>query len=114
MIDRILALFNAVHVEVPDATPEEISAVIRERPDATPGQLALAIYARRPDETYQCDVCGRQCSRIHCSVVCGTDTAACDDCAHYDWEAYDEAADSVLQAPGRFGVGSVGGTRSGS
>lgn len=48
MIDKILALFNAVHAEVPDATADEISAVIRERPDATPKQLALEIYANRP------------------------------------------------------------------
>ena len=52
--------------------------------------------------TYQCDVCGRQCSRIHCSVVCGTDTTACDDCAGYDWEAYDEDEDLTLAASVRL------------
>ena len=46
--------------------------------------------------TYSCDVCGRQCSRIHTFGCYGMDTAACDDCAGYEWEAYDEDADPLL------------------
>jgi hypothetical protein len=46
--------------------------------------------------TYQCDCCGRECTRIHHCVTCGTDTSACDFCASYDWAAYDEDADPLL------------------
>ena len=46
--------------------------------------------------TYECDVCGRQCSRIHYCVAYGTETCACDDCAGYEPEAYDEEPDPLL------------------
>jgi hypothetical protein len=45
---------------------------------------------------YDCDVCGRACSRIHHCVTCGTDTSVCDFCAGYDWNAYDEGPDPLL------------------
>jgi hypothetical protein len=45
---------------------------------------------------FECDCCGRKCSRLHCCVAYGTDTAACDDCAGYDAEAYGEDADPLL------------------
>lgn len=45
---------------------------------------------------YQCDCCGRMCSRIHRLVAYGTDTSACDDCMDYDYAAYDEDRDFVL------------------
>jgi ribosome-binding protein aMBF1 (putative translation factor) len=45
---------------------------------------------------FECDVCGRKCSRIHHCVTCGTDTAACDDCAGYEWDAYGEDPDPLL------------------
>lgn len=48
---------------------------------------------------YECDCCGRKCSRIHHCVAYGTDTSACDLCVEYDWEAYDEDADPVLFPP---------------
>jgi ribosome-binding protein aMBF1 (putative translation factor) len=31
----------------------------------------------------QCDCCSRLTDRLHHCVAYGTDTAACDDCAHY-------------------------------
>jgi len=46
--------------------------------------------------TYQCDCCGRFCSRIHTCQQYGMDTSACDDCAGYEWMAYDEDADPLL------------------
>lgn len=46
---------------------------------------------------YECDCCGRSCSRPHRLIAYGLDTLACDECAHYDWEAYDEDEDPVLQ-----------------
>ena len=45
---------------------------------------------------FECDVCGRKCSRIHHCVTCGTDTSACDDCAGYEWDAYGEDPDPLL------------------
>ena len=47
-------------------------------------------------QTFECDCCGRKCSRVHYCVAYGTDTAACDDCAGYDWAAYDEQPDPLL------------------
>ena len=47
-------------------------------------------------QIYQCDVCGRHCSRIHHGEAYGGDVSTCDDCAHYEWEAYDEDADPML------------------
>ena len=47
-------------------------------------------------QRYQCDVCGRFCSRIHHTEAYGMDCSACDDCYDYDYEAYDEPADPVL------------------
>lgn len=46
--------------------------------------------------THQCDVCGRYCTRIHHGEAYGMDCSACDDCCHYEWEAYDEPADPLL------------------
>ena len=46
--------------------------------------------------TYSCDICGRACSRTHELQAYGLDTIACDDCADYEWEAYDEPADPLL------------------
>lgn len=46
----------------------------------------------------QCDCCGRRASRLHRLVCYGTDTAACDECAGYDWEAYGEDRDPLLEA----------------
>ena len=45
---------------------------------------------------YQCDVCGRHCYRLHMCEAYGTETALCDDCYDYEWEAYDEPADPLL------------------
>jgi hypothetical protein len=45
---------------------------------------------------YQCDCCGRLCSRIHRLQAYGMDCSACDDCAGYEWQAYDEDADPLL------------------
>lgn len=38
----------------------------------------------------QCDCCARMTNRLHRGFWCGIETAACDLCAHYEWEAYDE------------------------
>ena len=46
--------------------------------------------------TYDCDLCGHACSRIHRFVAYGMDCAACDDCVGYDWEACGEDHDPVL------------------
>lgn len=45
---------------------------------------------------YQCDVCGRHCSRLHKFVACGLEGASCDDCYQYDTSAYDEDPDPLL------------------
>jgi len=45
---------------------------------------------------YQCDLCARHCTRIHRFVAYGLEGQACDDCADYDWAAYDEAPDPLL------------------
>jgi hypothetical protein len=45
---------------------------------------------------YDCDVCGRKCSRTHALVTYGTDTVCCDNCASYDWDAYGEDPDPLL------------------
>jgi hypothetical protein len=39
---------------------------------------------------YDCDCCGRRCSRTHVLVAYGMDTVCCDNCADYDWNAYGE------------------------
>jgi len=46
--------------------------------------------------SYDCDCCGRACSRIHHLVAYGGDVDCCDDCCSYDWEAYGENHDPVL------------------
>jgi ribosome-binding protein aMBF1 (putative translation factor) len=46
--------------------------------------------------TYQCDECGRHCSRPHRLQAYGMDCLVCDECADYDWEAYDEEPDPLL------------------
>ena len=48
MIDRIVELYRAVHAEVPDATLDELRAVITANPAADVNSLALAIWAARP------------------------------------------------------------------
>lgn len=45
---------------------------------------------------YECDVCGRACSRTHRLWAYGTETIACDACAGYEPEAYDELPDPLL------------------
>ena len=45
---------------------------------------------------YDCDCCGRKCSRTHALVAYGMDTVCCDDCAGYDWDAYGEDPDPLL------------------
>lgn len=46
---------------------------------------------------YECDCCGRSCSRIHhCVAAGGTDTSACDECYGYEFAAYGEAPDPLL------------------
>lgn len=51
-------------------------------------------------QIYQCDICARHCSRIHCCEAYGIETGACDDCFDYEWEAYDEPADPLLYPEG--------------
>ena len=48
---------------------------------------------------HECDVCGRKCSRIHHGEAHGMDCSACDECAGYEPEAYDEEADPLLMSP---------------
>lgn len=38
----------------------------------------------------QCDVCARLTNRLHSGETCGLEYAACDECCHFDAEAYDE------------------------
>jgi ribosome-binding protein aMBF1 (putative translation factor) len=45
---------------------------------------------------HECDLCGRQCTRLHHFEAYGLEGRACDDCANYEWEAYDEPADPLL------------------
>ena len=45
---------------------------------------------------WQCDCCGRACSRIHHFVAYGCDTSCCDECAGVEPEAYDEEPDPLL------------------
>ena len=48
MIDHIVELYRAVPAEVPDATLDELRAVITANPNADVNSLALAIWAARP------------------------------------------------------------------
>jgi hypothetical protein len=45
----------------------------------------------------QCDCCARFTDRLHYCVAYGLDTAACDQCARYDAEAYDEPRAQYLE-----------------
>lgn len=47
-------------------------------------------------QRYECDICGRACSRSHAMVAYNMDTICCDDCAGYEWEAYNEDPDPML------------------
>ena len=49
--------------------------------------------------SYQCDGCARHCVRVHPKQCFGMDAHFCDDCAGYDWVAYDEDADPLLYPP---------------
>ena len=52
--------------------------------------------AAKGARTWQCDGCGKFCSRTHNAVSCGCEGTFCDTCFGYDWAAYDEAPDPVL------------------